>query len=67
VGHFEDAAAVPALRAMLDDTNAEVREAAVEALASIRNEPAIQALIVALKAKDPKVRQAAADALGKRN
>jgi HEAT repeat protein len=58
--------AVPQLRLMLEDPNGEVREAAVEALGEIRNEAAIQALIGALKAKDPKVRQGAADALGKR-
>jgi len=66
VGHYQDGAAVPALRAMLDDPNGEVREAVVEALSEIRTEPAIQALMTALKSKDPKVRRAAADALGER-
>jgi HEAT repeat protein len=51
---------------MIEDPNAEVREAAVEALSEIRTEAAIDALMGALKSKDPKVRRAAADALGQR-
>jgi HEAT repeat protein len=50
---------------MLEDPSADVREAAVEALADIRNDAAIDALVSALKSKDPKIRRAAADALGK--
>jgi HEAT repeat protein len=51
---------------MLDDSNADVREGAVDALGNIADGAAYDALRAALTSKDAKVRRAAAEALGER-
>jgi HEAT repeat protein len=60
-------AVVGALKALLEDSSAEVREQSIDALAEIRDAGAVQALIAAMQSKDPVVRKAAAAALGQRD
>ena len=64
---IRDPKAVPQLKALLDDGDADVRSAAIEALSDIRDGAALQALIAAMQSKDVTVRRAAAQALGQRD
>ena len=57
-------AAIPQLRRLIDDPRGDVREAATEALGHLADPTARQALQAALQSPDPKVRRAAAEALG---
>jgi hypothetical protein len=57
---------IPTLKKLLDDPVADVREEAVDALASYRDPAARLALRRALTSEDPKVRRRAAEALGER-
>ena len=52
---------------MLGDPNADVREAAIDALSEVRDSSALDALVGALKSTDPNVRRQAAEALGQRS
>jgi HEAT repeat protein len=56
--------AIPSLRRLVDDPKSDVRETATQALGNIADPSARQALQAALQSRDPKVRQAAAQALG---
>jgi len=64
VCHIEDQKSVPALIPLLNDPDKDVQEATVNALHNIGGPAAMQALIGALKSKDPQVRRMAAEALG---
>ena len=57
-------AAIPQLRRLIDDPRGDVREGATEALGHIADPAARQALQAALQSPDPRVRRAAAEALG---
>jgi HEAT repeat protein len=57
-------AAIPALRALINDPKKDVRERATEALGNIADPAARAALQAALNSPDPNVRRAAAEALG---
>jgi HEAT repeat protein len=59
-------AAIPALKRLLDDGNADVRGNAISALGNIADAGAYEALRGALTSKDAKVRRAAVEALGER-
>src|SRR3989442_1635517 len=58
------AGAIAQLRRLIDDARSDVREAATQALGHIADPAARQALQAALQSPDPKVRRAAAEALG---
>ena len=51
----------------MNDSNADVRDAAIEALSEVRDSSALDALVAALKSSDPNVRRQAAEALGQRD
>jgi HEAT repeat protein len=51
----------------MEDSDAEVRRGAVEALGQIHDAAAMQALLDAMNSKDAEVRRRAAEALGERN
>ena len=57
----------PTLRLALNDSNADVRDAAIDALSEVRDSSALDALVAALKSSDPNVRRQAAEALGQRS
>jgi HEAT repeat protein len=57
-------AAIPQLRRLIDDPKGDVRETATESLGHIADPAARAALQAALQSPDPKVRRAAAEALG---
>jgi HEAT repeat protein/beta-lactamase regulating signal transducer with metallopeptidase domain len=66
LGNIGDEAAVPTLKAVIGNSDAETRRSVVEALKEIGGAEAVQALMGLLKDPDPEVRKTAAEALGRK-